>query len=114
MKIHKDGTLEGKPDELAEYLKLQAGQQLLKFIGPLIPRTGDPYILPNTVISTTGIDAGKYPGSEHGPYRLDGTTNPYDRSKAIFAFNGNPNTDGYYAITFAGEMVVPENTGVIS
>lgn len=40
MKIHKDGTIEGTPEEIAEYTKLTAVQQHpFKVIDPLIPKT---------------------------------------------------------------------------
>lgn len=92
MKIHKDGTLEGTPEELAAYAKLQALQPF-KGVEPIMPLTGQPYRPPNTIISTTGVDAGKYPGSDHGPYTLDRNKHPYDPKNVLCGYNGDPNTD---------------------
>ncbi|MEK3718853.1 hypothetical protein [Paenibacillus sp. FSL R7-0333] len=113
MKIYKDGTLEGTPEELAAYAKLQTLQPF-KVIEPITPLTGQPYRSPETIISTTGIDAGKYPGGDQGPYRVDITRHPYDRNRAVFAFNGDPETNGIAAITTFPDRVVSEITGVIS
>ncbi|WP_342477791.1 hypothetical protein NYE24_00600 [Paenibacillus sp. FSL H7-0350] len=113
MKIHKDGTLEGTPEELAAYAKLQSLQPF-KVIEPITPLTGQPYRPPDTIISTTGIDAGKYPGSDQRPYRVDRTRHPYDHNNAVFAYNGDPETNGSVAITTLPGRVVSENTGVIS
>lgn len=114
MKIHKDGTIEGTPEELAAYMRLQAGQQSFKFIGPPVPKTGEPYTLPNTIISTTDVDAGRYPGSDQGPYTLDGTKHPYGCPKVVFAYNGDQTADIKNAFTAMWERVVSKNTGCIS
>lgn len=114
MKIHKDGTQEGTPEELAAYAKLQAEQQPFKVVVTPIQKTGQPYTIPSTTISTTGIDAGKYPGSDQGPYTLDGTTHPYGWPKAVFAYNCDQTADIKNAFTTIWERRVSENTGVIS
>lgn len=114
MKIHKDGTLEGTPEELAIYARLQSDQQPFKFVGPTAPRTGEPYIIPSTTISTTGVDAGKYPGSEHGPYTLDRTKRLYDPKQVIYGYNGDPNTDERNAFAARFDILVSDNARVIS
>ncbi|ETT46290.1 hypothetical protein BSK66_25595 [Paenibacillus odorifer] len=100
MKIHKDGTLEGTPDELAAYLKLQEGQ---------------PYILPSTtIISTTGVDVGKYPGNEQCPYTLDRTKSLYDPKQVIYGYNGDQNTDERNVFAARFDIAVSKITGGIS
>ncbi|MFF2907686.1 hypothetical protein [Paenibacillus sp. NPDC057934] len=46
MKIHKDGTIEGTPEEIAAYMRLQTEQQPFKYVGVPQPKTADPYPVP--------------------------------------------------------------------
>ncbi len=106
--------LEGTPEELAVYLKLQAGQQPSKFVGPTAPRTGEPYTIPSTTISTTGVDAGKYPRSDQGPYTLDKSKLPNDWSKRVSAYNSDLIITRKSAFAMILESLVRRNTKSIS
>ncbi|MNJ50086.1 hypothetical protein D3C77_453480 [compost metagenome] len=57
MKLHKDGTVEGTPQEIAEYNKLQEKKEPFKVIKP----TGLNANEHKTVITSGRVD-GRYPG----------------------------------------------------
>lgn len=103
---HPDGRLEGTPEELSAYSKLQTAQHPTKFIDPA--GTGVNPMIPWIMTKTTGVDKGKYPGDDIRPYAIDKTKNPYDRPRPMWSSDIMPGTH----VTI--DMSVPQHNMGIS